>query len=224
MINKIRRPGRPTADAPAVSRDAVLRAVFKVFVEVGYAQATTRSLARAAGVSPALLNHLFGGKEGLWFEAVDAVCGPLHRRQMAALSAQRRQRATARADDIRQTLKTLLLGMMAEPGLLAFLYREGEQDNERGAYLRKVYLKPILDQLWRIYIGYGEGRSPARPHRATFEVLLLGVPRMLVFPQLVQERHALMRDSNGLLWVADQAMDVVFDALFQSWSGSGVND
>ncbi|MCK5874194.1 MAG: hypothetical protein CVV18_06195 [Gammaproteobacteria bacterium HGW-Gammaproteobacteria-8] len=208
MINKSRGPGRPAADATAVSRDAVLRAAFGVFIDLEYDAATMRELARAAGVSAALLNHLFGSKEALWFEAVDAVYGPLHRQQMSALMAQSDVRESA---GIKQTLKTLLLGLLAEPGLLGFLYREGEQQNRRGAYLRKTYLGPILDQLWTVY-----GGQSGLPHRAAFEVLLLGVPRMLVFPQLLEERHGLLGDPAGLLIVAQQVVDRMFDIVFES--------
>lgn len=208
MINKLRGPGRPAADATAVSRDAVLRAVFGVFVDIEYDAATMRELARAAGVSAALLSHMFGSKEALWFEAVDAVYGPLHRQQMSALMA---RSAAGEGADIKETLKGLLLGLLAEPGLLGFLYREGEQQNQRGAYLRNTYLGPILDQLWVIAGGYS-----GLPDRAAFEVLLLGVPRMLVFPQLLQERHGLLGDPAGLLIIAQQVVERLFDIVFES--------
>lgn len=214
MVNNSRGPGRPAAGTPAVSRDAVLRAAFAVFVDLGYDAASTRILARAAGVSAALLNHLFGGKEALWLEAVDAVYGPLHRQQMRALLLAHRSAASGAS--VRQTLKALLVELLAEPGLLRFLYRDGEQQNRRGAYLRKVYLGPLLDQLWAIYCNLEGGRQVSLTDRAAFEVLLLGVPRMLVFPQLVLARHQLLSDPAGLLRIAEQVVDSLFDMVFES--------
>jgi AcrR family transcriptional regulator len=217
MINKFRGPGRPAAGVSAVSRDAVLRAAFRVFVDLGYDAASTRALAQAAGVSAALLNHLFGGKEALWFEAVDAVYGPLHRQQMSALLLA--QWGTQSGASVRQMLKTLLLELLAEPGLLRFLYRDGEQQNRRGAHLREAYLNPLLDQLWVIYGNFAGNRQAGLIDRAAFEVLLLGVPRMLVFPQLVLARHQLLGDPGGLVRIAEQVMDSLFDTVFESQHG-----
>lgn len=208
MINKYRGRGRPASGVATVSRDEVLRAAFGVFIDVEYDAATIRELARAAGVSAALLNHLFGSKEALWFEAVEAVYGALHRQQMSALAIQGEMGEKV---GIKQALKTLLLELLAEPGLLGFLYREGEQQNRRGAYLRKNYLEPMLDQLWEIFGPYS-----SLSDRAAFEVLLVGVPRMLVFPQLLQERHRLLGDSAGLLIVAQQVIDRLSDIMFES--------
>ncbi len=56
------RPAFPPADA----RNAILEAALSVFAADGFHGATTRTIAQAAGVSQPLLNHHFGGKEGLW--------------------------------------------------------------------------------------------------------------------------------------------------------------
>src|SRR5215467_7367954 len=46
-------------------REAIIRAAFRVFGEGGIESTSLREVARAAGVSPALVVHHFGGKEGL---------------------------------------------------------------------------------------------------------------------------------------------------------------
>ncbi|HKZ15673.1 MAG TPA: helix-turn-helix domain-containing protein [Solirubrobacterales bacterium] len=46
-------------------REAIIRTAFRVFGESGIASTSLREVARAAGVSPALVVHHFGGKEGL---------------------------------------------------------------------------------------------------------------------------------------------------------------
>ena len=77
MYNKLpRKPGRPLSSA-AVDRSAVLRNAFYLFADQGYDKATMRALAAACGVSPALLTHMFQTKENLWYEAVDAIYGPI---------------------------------------------------------------------------------------------------------------------------------------------------
>ncbi|MGM1058144.1 TetR family transcriptional regulator [Saccharothrix sp. Mg75] len=52
------------------TRAALLQAAREVFVERGYEGATVRSIATRAGVDAAMVNHWFGGKEGLFAKAV----------------------------------------------------------------------------------------------------------------------------------------------------------
>jgi AcrR family transcriptional regulator len=50
---------------PRSAREPIVRAAFRVFGEGGIESTSLREVARAAGVSPALVVHHFGGKEGL---------------------------------------------------------------------------------------------------------------------------------------------------------------
>lgn len=59
-----RRPGGTD------TREALVNAAREVFVEQGYDGATVRTIATRAGVDAAMVNHWFGGKEGLFAEAV----------------------------------------------------------------------------------------------------------------------------------------------------------
>lgn len=59
-----RRPGGQD------TRAALLAASREVFAESGYDGATVRGIATRAGVDAAMVNHWFGGKEGLFAEAV----------------------------------------------------------------------------------------------------------------------------------------------------------
>jgi AcrR family transcriptional regulator len=62
-------------DAEA-TRLALLKAAQRRFAVLGYDRTTTRDVADAAGVNPALINRYFGGKEGL-FQAVLAAAPDL---------------------------------------------------------------------------------------------------------------------------------------------------
>jgi AcrR family transcriptional regulator len=62
-----RRGRRP---AGADTKSALLEAARQVFTEQGYEGATVRAIAKHAGVDPAMVNHWFGGKEGLFAKAV----------------------------------------------------------------------------------------------------------------------------------------------------------
>jgi AcrR family transcriptional regulator len=63
-----RRRGRRPAGQD--TRTALLDAARAVFAEHGYERATVRVIAARAGVDAAMVNHWFGGKEGLFAQAV----------------------------------------------------------------------------------------------------------------------------------------------------------
>ncbi|GAA4149148.1 TetR/AcrR family transcriptional regulator [Actinomadura keratinilytica] len=59
-----RRPG------PTATREEILAAARTMFAEKGYDATSLRSIARAAGVDPALVHHYFGNKEGVFAAAM----------------------------------------------------------------------------------------------------------------------------------------------------------
>ncbi len=61
MMTELRRV-YTTVDA----RDRIIEAALSVFSELGFAGATMRAIADAAGVSPGLIHHHFQDKERLW--------------------------------------------------------------------------------------------------------------------------------------------------------------
>ncbi|GAA2781619.1 TetR/AcrR family transcriptional regulator [Saccharopolyspora taberi] len=58
------------------TRAALVAAAREVFTEHGYSGATVRRIATRAGVDPAMVNHWFGGKEGLFSAAVSIPVNP----------------------------------------------------------------------------------------------------------------------------------------------------
>ncbi len=64
----VRRRGRRPGGTD--TREALLNAAREVFIEQGFDGATVRAIAGRAGVDAAMVNHWFGGKEGLFGEAV----------------------------------------------------------------------------------------------------------------------------------------------------------
>lgn len=68
-----RRGRRPSG---AGTREKLLEAARPVFIEQGYEGATVRAIAARAGVDPAMVNHWFGGKEGLFTSAIAIPINP----------------------------------------------------------------------------------------------------------------------------------------------------
>ena len=73
------RPGRPRGRRPAGkdTRAALLAAAREEFIERGYEGAPVRAIAQRAGVDPAMVNHWFGGKDGLFAAAMEFPVNPV---------------------------------------------------------------------------------------------------------------------------------------------------
>lgn len=71
-----RRRGRRPAGED--TRVALLDAARSAFIDQGYEGATVRAIAAEAGVDPAMVNHWFGGKEGLFTASVSIPINPAH--------------------------------------------------------------------------------------------------------------------------------------------------
>lgn len=69
-----RRRGRRPGSSD--TRSQLLEAARAVFAERGYDGATVRMIADRAGVDPAMVNHWFGGKDGLFIAALDLPVDP----------------------------------------------------------------------------------------------------------------------------------------------------
>lgn len=65
-----RRPGSPE------TRDQILSAARRQFIDDGFRAATMRSIASEAGVDPALVIHFFGSKENLFLESIKPPIDP----------------------------------------------------------------------------------------------------------------------------------------------------
>jgi AcrR family transcriptional regulator len=74
------------------TRQRILQAAARVFAQKGYARATTRALAAAAGVNEVTLFRHFGSKQGLFAAIIEAYAGPALATAMSAqLSGDYRQ-------------------------------------------------------------------------------------------------------------------------------------
>ena len=73
----LRKPGRPLSrDAPN-SRQALVDAAQELFANHGFNQISTKRIAAAAGLNPAMIQYHFGGKGGLLEAAFRETIGPV---------------------------------------------------------------------------------------------------------------------------------------------------
>jgi AcrR family transcriptional regulator len=68
-------PGPPSLTSAGSTRERILRAAAQVFAEKGYARATTRVIAAAAGVNEVTLFRQFGSKLNLLLAVIDQFSG-----------------------------------------------------------------------------------------------------------------------------------------------------
>lgn len=183
-----RRRGRPHTQEAALSREQIIERAFLAFAEQSYEQVSLRSLAKDCGVSDSLLHHHFGSKQKLWQEAADNHIAPLMTtltNNLEALAANDRP-----AHALTQNLPQSLKNMVSKPAVLAFIFREGDLNNERSDYLRQRYMRPYLNRLDTLFnqaIVEGDFRPipPAARH-----VLIMGFLRSIVIPAHLQDELA----------------------------------
>ncbi|RLP11077.1 TetR/AcrR family transcriptional regulator [Propionibacterium australiense] len=69
-------PGHRRRAGAEATRAALIASARELFAAKGYAGASVRAIASGAGVDPSLINHYFGGKEGLFGQAMQIPLDP----------------------------------------------------------------------------------------------------------------------------------------------------
>jgi AcrR family transcriptional regulator len=152
-------PRRRNAKA---TRAAILEAAKGQFARLGYDSATLREIAAAAGADVALINRYFGGKEGLFIEALKA-----------SINADR-MRTAERATFAREIADLVAGDPHADEGRLQafqFLLRAAASPTTApllNLAVQERYLGPIRD-----WLGGADALPRARVLAATFIGLLV---------------------------------------------------
>jgi AcrR family transcriptional regulator len=139
-----RRPG------PNRTRAAILAAARSAFAERGYDGVSLRSVARAAGVDPALVHRFHASKEALFIAAMELPVAPST--LVAALLAEG-------VDDVGERLVRAFVDLLDRPAAFApfVALLRGAVANERAAaMLREFVAREVLGRL-------AAAASPDRP-------------------------------------------------------------
>ena len=83
-----RRPGRPRGGDDPQVRDALLEAARTLFLRHGFRAVSSRQIAAAARVNPAMIHYYFDGKDGLYRAMLEAAIAPVLTRLVAMLGQQ----------------------------------------------------------------------------------------------------------------------------------------
>jgi AcrR family transcriptional regulator len=161
-----RKPARRPRPAPrrtqqraADTCERLVTAALRVFAARGFEGATTREIAREAGVALAALPYHFETKEALWRAAADRIFGVLRAQFEARL-------AGLEGADPRTRLRLLLGDFVrfaaAHPELHCFMLREGTDRGPRLVWLVNTHVRPLYRAVSALLAeGQAQGVVPA---------------------------------------------------------------
>ncbi|MDE2263962.1 MAG: CerR family C-terminal domain-containing protein [Gammaproteobacteria bacterium] len=233
MRNRYTAPHKPRASPPGAgerrrrhlagggyargehTRQRLLEAGIELFAELGYERASTRAIARRAGVSLPALQYYFGGKEGLHRACAQYITEDVRSRLDPAAE---RVRLTLGRHDLTRAELLELLRAVVEPFLeglaterpeswaLFFARAQGEHSAAFEAIFQQIggrLLATVMEIVSRIL-----GRSAAAPEVAIRAVVIVGqltlvrrarpiMLRTLGWPDFAGER---LRTLKEIIW------------------------
>ncbi|WP_143825659.1 TetR/AcrR family transcriptional regulator [Nannocystis exedens] len=121
---------------------ALLAAARSAFSRGGYAAASVRDIARAAGVNPALVRYHFGSKEGLYRKVIDEAMSGLRTRLLAAF-----HQAGAPRERIHRVIGAYLDHLAQERDFPRLIQRALLNNDPHLRRVAHEYLHPLVDTL-----------------------------------------------------------------------------
>jgi AcrR family transcriptional regulator len=131
-----RRPQQRSLD----TRDRLVEAALDVFASHGFEGATTREIARRAGVALAALPYHFTTKEALWKAAADRIFGQLGEAFRRRLEGLEDVDVPTR---LRLVMRAFVRFQAAHPQLHRFMIQEGIARTPRLEWLVETHIRPI---------------------------------------------------------------------------------
>lgn len=151
-------PGRRSAKHAATTRERIEAAALEAFSDVGFDAASTRLIARQAGVNAQLVTHHFGTKLGLWKAVADRTF-----QQLVVRLGERMRGLDGVADDerMRLMLREYIRYAAEHPEIARFMAHEGARQGERLDWLIERHVRPIFESLQaEIRAAQARGSAP----------------------------------------------------------------
>jgi TetR/AcrR family transcriptional regulator len=175
-----RQPGRPQArNAPDV-RATLLGSARDLFLKYGYRAVSSRQIAAAAGVNPAMIHYYFDNKHGLYKAMLEEAIGPGIAELNAMLEAPAETASAARM------LETYMRIVSANPWIPGLMLREVLTPD--GAF-REQFIRdfahrfaPRIATLIEHEVESGHARADLDPRLAVVSFISLGLFPFLALP------------------------------------------
>lgn len=145
---------KPKSGAP--SRERLLEAAVDVFGKHGFEAATTRMIAREAGVNLAAIPYYFSGKEGLYHAAVAHIVEKIETkagatfRKMASLASEAELSPKAALDGMEALLEAVVNFMVGSPEaarVARIILREQLDPSSAYDIIFKRVMTPVIDAI-----------------------------------------------------------------------------
>jgi TetR/AcrR family transcriptional regulator len=174
-----RRRGRPPVAADSQVRDALLEAARSLFLKYGFRAVSSRQVAAAAGVNPAMIHYYFEGKEGLYRAMLESAIAPV----VTRLSAMLGDPASA---DIEALARAYMRVLAANPWIPALIVREvlTAEGSFRQAFVRDFAgrLAPMVRTVVAREIAQGRLRRDLDPALTVVSLLSLALFPFISLP------------------------------------------
>lgn len=113
----VRKRGRPPQAADSQVREALLESARTLFLRYGFRAVSSRQIAAAAGVNPAMIHYYFAGKEGLYKAMLEAAVAPVIGRIATMLG-------DPASVDLQALARTYMRTLAANPWIPGLIVRE----------------------------------------------------------------------------------------------------
>jgi len=165
-----RRPARRPQQRSVETCDRLVEAALQEFATHGFEGATTREIARRAGVALAALPYHFTTKEALWRAAADRIFALLSETFRARFTGLEGVDLTTR---LRLILRDFVRFAAAHPELHRFMIQEGMRESPRLAWLVETHVRPMYDAVRAmIEAAQREGMAPiGRPEHLHYMLI-----------------------------------------------------
>ena len=174
------KAGRPPAERDVAVRQQLLSAARNLFAKHGYDAVSTRALAEAAQVNPAMINYYFDNKQGLYEAVIADTVQPLVQRLGALLAGGDQERP------IRTFLEAYMRTLGANPWMPPLILREvvAEGGRLRGWFIQQIASKGggLLTQLIKREQDAGRLRADLDPSMAALSLVSMAVFPFVAMP------------------------------------------
>jgi len=175
------RAGRPPAEKDLAVRQQLLAAARSLFAKHGYDAVSTRALAEAAQVNPAMINYYFDSKQGLYEAMLADTFQPLMQRLGELMGS-----AAGQPNPVRGFLEAYMRTLGANPWMPPLILREvvAEGGRLRGWFIQQFASKGggLLTQLMAREQAAGRLRADLDPTLAALSLVSMAVFPFVAMP------------------------------------------
>jgi TetR/AcrR family transcriptional regulator len=161
------------------TRERILEAAIDAFSEVGFLAASTRDVARRAGVSQGLVTYHFSSKESLWRASADRIFAALESQLAAGVGDE----TNSPRERGREAIRVYVRFAASHPELFRFMVDEGRRDEERMHWLVETHVARLHAGLGAMLDAAGLAVGPAEVAHLYYVIAGAGSLMFAVAPE-----------------------------------------